>query len=647
MPEYALTSVAILKVNWDLGKSYLSNFVPFVAECLRRAPQPEVSTFTLQQCLQEEFGFEIPHGALTAILKRAARDGYAKRRGGIYIRNDSRLEKLDFSRKKDEALRNYEGLVTKLIRFCREKHNIEWERRRAERALEAYLHQHAGLTLSWVFGDSPAEGVIETDARTEFLVSKFLLEIFQGDPEGFAFVETVVKGALLANVVYFPDLSRLTEHFHHVDVYLDTGFILYALGLAGNSKQVVCQELLDLLYGLNVNLRVFEHTVHEIEGVLHAKEIALRTGASDTHTYDIDVYFQETGVSASDVEMIIAQLPSSLTSMRIEVNAKPPGEISLTIDENALASVLRKKVGFAREETLLKDIDSLTAIYRLRRGRPHPRVEACRALFVTTNTKLARVSADFFRAEFDIASIPLCLTDDQMTTIAWLKRPSGAPDCPRKKLIADCYAALNPPDALWRRYLGEIDKLHEQGDISDEDFHILRFTSVAKATLMERTFGDVDVFVRATVQEVLEAAKADIRAETERELAAETTKRIEVENRLKLLEAEMTMKEQAEAFHFKSLGARGGRWIARIVFVLFTGFIALVTYLSTPSAVTPLSANWLKLFMPSLLVLGWLWSVWSQLFGTHVRSVSRRVEVSSARLVERAVRRVSKPSSAE
>ena len=51
MSEHVITSLAILKANWDKGLDYIENFVPFVAECLRTAPQDEVSLPELQAAI--------------------------------------------------------------------------------------------------------------------------------------------------------------------------------------------------------------------------------------------------------------------------------------------------------------------------------------------------------------------------------------------------------------------------------------------------------------------------------------------------------------------------------------------------------------------------------------------------------------------
>ena len=57
MSSSALTSLAILKVNWDrLGLDYVENFVPFVVECARSSSEEVISLPTMQQMVSDKFG---------------------------------------------------------------------------------------------------------------------------------------------------------------------------------------------------------------------------------------------------------------------------------------------------------------------------------------------------------------------------------------------------------------------------------------------------------------------------------------------------------------------------------------------------------------------------------------------------------------
>ena len=101
---------------------------------------------------------------------------------------------------------------------------------------------------------------------------------------------------------------------------------------------------------------------------------------------------------------------------------------------------------------------------------------------------LARVARDFFSNV--ITGWPLALVDHDFTTLTWLKKPLAAPALPRLQVIADCHAAMEPSASLWQQYVREVESLQERGDISEQAYYVLRFSSEARQALMARTLGD-------------------------------------------------------------------------------------------------------------------------------------------------------------
>ena len=131
--------------------------------------------------------------------------------------------------------------------------------------------------------------------------------------------------------------------------------------------------------------------------------------------------------------------------------------------------------------------------------------ENCRAAFVTPNTSLARASREFFEEEYG-KHWPIAITDDDLTTLLWLRQSLTSPDLPRQKLLADAYAALEP-GAVWTRFLDEIEKLHTEGQLSDDDYVYFRYSLDAKTALMQETLGEADRMTADVVHEVVKRAQ--------------------------------------------------------------------------------------------------------------------------------------------
>lgn len=626
--ERQLTSLAILKVNWDRGHDYIENFVPFVAQALSLLTVPQVSLPEIKQILKEEFGLVIPGGALKTILKRAARRNLVVAVNDVYTRNDAALAKLNFRKTQQDVLRCHNTLIEKLVAYCKKSHDVDWVPEEAGAALLRYLARDALAVLSLEM-TPPVLEEPSGNKKDDFLIASFIYHLSQNDAPGFNYLETVVKGGMLADAVYFPQIGNITASFDRIEIYFDTNVLLRAMGFAGKVKQDSCRELLDLLYALNANLRCFEHTVEEVRGVLHAAVGFLRNYgrgiATAFETYD---YFVSQRYSASDVQTLLDTVPALLSSLRVVSVETPPHSPSLTIDEGAFEALLRDKYHFHKDEVRYRDVRSITAIYRLRLGHTFHKLDSCRAIFVTTNFELVKAASECFQT-LD-GQVPLCVGDDALATHAWLKKPTAAPDLPRKRLIADCFAALNPPDELWSRYMKEVDRLKQSQVISEEDYAILKCSPAARDALMDATYGESAAFVEGTVQEVLDRAKAAMTEAMRAEIVATEQALSTAEQRATAASANLERHLQRS----RNVAINVGRWATRAIQGLLISALALGVYFTFPGVTIPPDISARTAFFPLLLLFSVM--VCANLYsGTTVKSILRRVERQIAVNVEK------------
>ena len=174
----ALTSLAILKANWDRGQDYIENFVPFIAQALVQRPHAEVSLPMLQEIVRQEFGLNIPQGPLKTILRRAARRNYVKHSQHVYIRNDKKCQELDFNKTQETVLRQHNNLIAKLMEFLKVYYDLHWSNKQAEEALLECLARHTLSTLRIEKDDHTGpEPKRPVNKEIEFLIrlSAFLL----------------------------------------------------------------------------------------------------------------------------------------------------------------------------------------------------------------------------------------------------------------------------------------------------------------------------------------------------------------------------------------------------------------------------------------------------------------------------------------
>jgi len=591
--SHLLSSLAILNINSNNNQDYIENFIPFIAECLRLSPQDEVSLPQLQEMVLASFGLHIPQGALKVILTRAARKGFVHSENKVYYRNVEALSKFVFVKDRNEVLRKYSDLIAKLINFAQTNYNVVWNEEAAENALINFLDNYSESLLASAIDGNPIPEVA-VGVQEKYIVRSFIVFVFEYDSVGFSALEIMVKGAMLANSLLYPDLTAVKQKFERVDFYFDTKFLLRALGLAGSVQRDYARELLQLLYESHANLRCFAHTVTEMQGILEASKSALRN--KNTRVKEVTEYLLSSGKSAADVEMIISTLENRIQSLRIEIRRKPLYVEKFGIDEVGLGNTLQRALGYHNEDAKQHDVDSVAAIYRLRDGEFPLRLETARAVFVTTNGDLARVANSFFRQNYRDFMVPLCLSDYVLTTLAWLKKPTAAPALPNKRIIADAYAALNPPDNLWRMYLQEIGRLHENKDIMPEDYHLLRLSTQSKRLLMDMTVGVANEFSEGMPLEILNRAKENLRADVEASLHTEKESRRLAENRVVELEEKLYAEQTNTIARINYISVKVGNIASKILIALLVILYVLGLYFSIPLPLPRFTAGYQSLF---------------------------------------------------
>jgi len=309
MTSRAVISLAILKVNWDeLKTDYLENFVPIVAECIRLSQEDVVSLPNLQADLQNRFGLRIPQNAINAILRRVHKRGYIRSDNKIYKRNTSKLEGLNFHGVQQQVLRMHESVIDHLIRFCAERFSTAWSLIEAENAFQAYAEENQLLIISSQDFTPLISSSSHVAQSSKYIVGAFVQHLLDTHSSDFEYVETIVKGNLLANAIFLPDPNKANRKFRKTQIYFDTSFLVFALGYAGRARRDPCTELLNMLYENGAELRCFKHTLEEVRGVLDA--CAYRIGQGQLReAYGPSIeYFISIGSTASDIELYIAHL---------------------------------------------------------------------------------------------------------------------------------------------------------------------------------------------------------------------------------------------------------------------------------------------------------------------------------------------------
>jgi hypothetical protein len=521
-----ITTMGILLANYDEKRDFLANFEPFVEDRLQFWPAEQpVGPKKLSEALTEAFSFPpIPLNTVTELLLRAKKAGYLKR--GHDGKEYPHLKKLggvegNVLGQRSEILAHFAAVNDALRAYAAEKFGLDWSEVVADKALEAFTTEF-GIEMAEARQAGRLDKGRNLDRREMLsVVHGFARHCLHRDAINFSYLEEMVRGSMLTSVLYFKDLGTWTPTIEHLIVFLDTPIALRLLGLAPEELRLGAEELMGMLDERKVPVRVFEHTVSEMLGVLEgvranlerARQQQLDLSTLTNLNREVIEHLMHEGWGPGEVQEVMGDIDARLAQVGIAIEPTPPYTRALSVDDGRFEQILLNK-SFTKAQVTM-DIKSITAVHRLRKGEAVRSLTRAGAIFVTPNPGLARASSYFFREQGLQSLIGQCMVDISLTTRLWLAKPAVSKEAPRKILIAECYAALNPSHAVWKKYLEKIAARRKAGDVTDEQVKTLVFSSAAQEGLFEIARNDPNLVTEQTPQEVIDRYEEAIRSPIE------------------------------------------------------------------------------------------------------------------------------------
>lgn len=564
MVRKTITSLAIITTFWGhLRKDYIESFVPFIATLIAKKDYKTINISRLCEDFKKEFGLIIPYLPMVTILTRAKSRKLVKRQMGNYVPLKNNIAKYDFTDISREQEKKQGKLIKEFIDFSKKNYGVDLDKDKAESTFISFLRS---FDLDILFA-SQAKSVLPTvkpSKRIKFLLTRFMKHACDSEDEIFKFLVHMAIGHILASaLLYGHDLKQFEGKLKNVCFYFDTRFVLRLLGVEGPEKGSVYIDFLKNLRDGGANFFLFRHTYDELMGILESCHKWVENPLYDPSKASMVLrYFVDKGYKQSDVQRYIIIVDELLEESKITViePLSPAEHQKYQIDEEKLRAHIvgtytklnPNFVEWEKDFTIQRDIHSISAVSKLRRGQKPRNIKKAGHIFITTNSALAYANRRF--EDFKKGApfyIPTCLTDVFVGTIQWLQSPAQVWALNEKKIIADCIAALQPDPTLIKKFIIEVGKLRSERKVSNEEYYSLRSSMVARELLMEKTMGDPDNFTPKTALEILEEMKARIRKEEQLKYLEEKDKREKIEEELKTIKAvkesmEETIERRAE-----------------------------------------------------------------------------------------------------
>ena len=455
---------------------------------------------------QKIYGLIIPYHPMLAIVNKAIASGYAVEASkGVFVPVFDKFNSEDFNELNAKYDKELQKLLTKYIAFALDKHGFELSEDEAYKHFMLLLEDH---DLEIVFINDEGSSILPLIDKSIIdvnLAYDFVRTIYEQDLSDFQMIADIAFGHIIASsLLFYREMPKATNKMK-ANYYLDTGILFGLSGLDGDYEKSVYEEFIKLIKDNQGNIFIFNHTYDEFVNIIDACKIWVDNPGYDPYKASRAlIYFKSLGYHNTDIDLFISKIPKILKEFGIEKTAPPDPNIdnhhqlSEADFQKALIEIYKSNNPYFDEEqkegTIYLDVRSVSAIYKERKGCCPRTIEEADFLFVTRNSTLAYASKLFEKGiiTVDHFYIPTTVTDVFLGTILWLSLPLKVDlqDISKRRLISQCYAALQPTKQIKKLFLAEVQKIESDKLLSDDEIILLKTSNVAQELLQEKTLGD-------------------------------------------------------------------------------------------------------------------------------------------------------------
>jgi hypothetical protein len=215
-----LTSLAILKVDLDEGfRDYLDYLVSFSLYSLNSHKPDPVTDAKLAELLKDDFGLNIPRRGCQLVLRRLSKKGYLKKIDETFVAIKD-LPFIDFESKKNLATTDIEKVYSALKVYVQTNFNEAWVDDKITDILLSFIGRFGVEYLRAYVFKSALPVIPETAPKEQFIVSRFIANLYNNNDPLFSCVSVLVKGHMYANALVCPDLESLQKKFNNLTFFI-------------------------------------------------------------------------------------------------------------------------------------------------------------------------------------------------------------------------------------------------------------------------------------------------------------------------------------------------------------------------------------------------------------------------------------------
>ena len=195
---------------------------------------------------------------------------------------------------------------------------------------------------------------------------------------------------------------------------------------------------------------------------------------------------------------------------------------------------MQKNIKWRSMDSMEADLESVIGIHKTRGGIQSEQIEHCKAVFVTTNGRLASVANRFYKEKVNDKTFPLLITDSDLAALTWVKCGSVG-SLPEKQLLRNAYMATQPTPEMLEKFGQVLERMQGEGKITEEIAVAIRSSAFTNKEILFASFEGEDGInenVALKIENILREkysseAREDERYKAERNQKEAEHKRIE------------------------------------------------------------------------------------------------------------------------
>lgn len=488
-----LSTFAIVEAQLTKGLKQPSDYLlPFFQEIISREDGKNFVVSEIVKDIYEVFALDIPVYLADSLVHALVK--------GNYLEYDKE-HKCHICHKVDTRINDYSlsdsdfNIVEISLAEYAEKINVlkplvssDWVK-----ALLAFFSQNNDRKQYITFNGKIISNPKEQDDR---IISKFIVDCEKNNPSVFTKIKIIYTAFTIADTVTYIQNTGHVEDWDTLNLIYDSTVLMRLLGTSGILLKKATLEMHSMLQDMGCNIYYFDHTLSEVYSNIEA--LIVRYSHGNPIHRETAQALENSEISISNINLLKGSADLKLGKLNITQIDVPPRmqNVLHQVNPQDLENFLKSKINY-RSDSVAAGIDaeSIEKIVFLRGGKKSTDLPKSRYIFVTHNSRYARVSREYTRkfCHYSNFDTPPIVTLSTLTKLSWLASDKKNPNYDLTRgLLANCFQASLPDDKWYNKFWQTIEESHPE--LVDTNVHDSLYLLDVRAAAEEASLGNSALF---------------------------------------------------------------------------------------------------------------------------------------------------------